>query len=238
MKESPNAAANTADFEFDALREANNYRRALLREFSPTLSGRVIEIGSGIGQITEGLRALPQIEFLQSVEPDAGFCAAFRKNLPGQPLIEGTIEDVEKGTNWNAILSINVLEHIREDEAELRRYRELLRRENGTINLFVPACQEIYAPIDQDFGHHRRYSKLELKRKLNAAGFEIERLRYFNFAGYFAWWLTFCVLKKRQFNVGSVRFFDRMIFPCVYGLETKFMAPPFGQSVIAVARAV
>jgi SAM-dependent methyltransferase len=238
MKERPNEAAATAHFEFDALREANNYRHALVREFSETLHGRVIEIGSGIGQITELLRALPQVQYLQSIEPDLGFCEAFRKNLPTQPLLQGTIEDVEKGTHWNAILSINVLEHIREDEAELRRYRELLRRDKGTINLFVPARQEIYAPIDEDFGHHRRYSKFQLQRKLQAAGFEIVRLRYFNWVGYFAWWLTFCVLQKRGFNVASVRFFDRMIFPCVYAMETKIAAPPFGQSLLAVARAI
>ena len=236
-KERPNEAAATAHFEFDALREASNYRRALVQEFSPFLQGRVIEIGSGIGQITEALRVLPEIKFLQSIEPDAGFCAQFKKNLPGQPLIEGTIENVEQGMNWSAILSINVLEHIRDDEGELRRYHQLLQREKGTINLFVPARQEIYAPIDKDFGHHRRYAKPELKRKLEEAGFEIVRLRYFNFVGYFAWWATFCVLKKRAFDVGSVRLYDKVIFPCVYGFERNILAPPFGQSLLAVARA-
>ena len=32
-------------------------------------------------------------------------------------------------------------------------------------------------------------------------------------------------------------FFDRVIFPCVYGLESRFFTPPFGQSLIAVAQA-
>jgi hypothetical protein len=237
MKERPNEKAATNSFEFDALREARNYRQALIREFSPFLKGRTIEIGAGIGQVTESLRNLPGIQELQAVEPDPELCAAFRRALPEQALIQGTIENVPDGSAWEAILSINVLEHIREDEAELRSYSKLLRQQNGALNLFVPARQEIYAPIDADFGHHRRYSKPELKRKLEEAGFEVIRLRYFNCVGYFAWWMTFCLLKRRQFDSGSVRFFDRVIFPCVHAFESRIMAPPFGQSLLAVARA-
>lgn len=238
MKERPNEAAASASFEFDALNEAVNYRKALIKEFSPSLQGRVIEIGAGIGQMTQMLRTVPSVKYLQSVEPDADFCNKFRAALPGQPLIEGIISDVPGGTDWDGILSINVLEHIREDEAELRSYHKLLRKNNGLINLFVPARQEIYAPLDKDFGHHRRYSKPELRKKLHDAGFEIVRLRYYNWVGYFAWWANFCVLQKRGFSVSSVRLFDRHIFPWVYGMESNLMAPPFGQSLLAVAKAV
>lgn len=226
------------EFEFAALREAGNYRRALVREFAPALKGRIIEIGAGIGQITDLLAATPGVEHLLAVEPDAGFCRELRARLPQQSLIEGTVEQVNAADRWNAIVSINVLEHIREDEAELRRYHRLLQDAQGTINLFVPARQEIYAPIDRSFGHYRRYAKAELKSKLEGTGFQIIRLRYFNCVGYFAWWMTFCVLKKRKFDAASVRLFDRAIFPWVYWLESRIMPPPFGQSLLAVAKAV
>jgi SAM-dependent methyltransferase len=238
MKERPNEAATSSDFEFGALSEAKNYRHALVREFSPFLKGRVIEIGSGIGQLTALFRQLPAVECLQCVEPDAAFCEEFRRVLPGHPLIHGTIKDVPGGTDWEAIVSINVLEHIREDDHELQAYRQLLRKRQGFLNLFVPARQEIYAPIDRDFGHYRRYSLPELKRKLAGAGFYVKHIRYFNFAGYFAWWAVFRLLRKRHFNAGSVRLFDRLIFPAVYGVESAIMAPPLGQSLLAVARAI
>jgi hypothetical protein len=237
MKERPNEAASTADFEFSALAEARNYPRALIREFAPFLKGRVIEIGGGIGQMTTLLKQVPAIEKLQCIEPDKQFCELFKKSHPDQPLICGTIDDIPQNTDWDALFSVNVLEHIREDELELSKYKKLLSKSRGTVNLFVPARQEIYAPIDGDFGHHRRYSKPELKRKLEAAGFEIVRLRYFNWVGYFAWWLNFCVLKQRKFNPGGVRLFDRVIFPVVNWTETNITPPPFGQSLVAVARA-
>ena len=237
MSDLPNAAAQTEDFEFAALNEAKNYRQALLREFAGHLRGQTLEVGAGIGQITAELLQNRAITRLVSIEPDAKFCTRFRAAFPAHHIIAGTIDDVKGEDVWNAVLSVNVLEHIEADERELALYRQKLARAHGALCLFVPARPEIYAPIDQDFGHFRRYTRPELRRKLERAGFEIVRLRYYNFVGYFAWWLNFCVLKKRGFDLASVRFFDRIIFPPVHGLESNICAPPFGQSLLAVARA-
>ncbi|HEX3890379.1 MAG TPA: methyltransferase domain-containing protein [Verrucomicrobiae bacterium] len=233
----PNESAQTEDFEFAALGEAKNYRAALLREFSKHLRGQVLEVGAGIGQITEALLKNSAISKLVSVEPDSKFCARLRAAFPAHQIVQGTIEDLKDGEPWNAILNVNVLEHIQEDERELAIYHEKLARKKGTLCLFVPARPEIYAPIDKDFGHFRRYTKPELRQKLEAAGFEILKLRHFNFAGYFAWWLNFCVLKKRGFDLQAVRFFDRIIFPAVHGFESRICPPPIGQSLLAIARA-
>lgn len=235
--ERPNSAASTADFEFAALQEANNYRAALVRDFAPYLRGRVIEIGAGIGQITEGLTRLSGVTELLCVEPDPGFCGEFRRRHPGQQLVEGTIGAVGDGAPWDAILSINVLEHIQEDQLELESYHRLLRERRGHLCLFVPARPEIYAPLDRDFGHHRRYTRGLLADRLRAAGFAPVRLRYFNVVGYFAWWFSFCFLKKRGFDRGAVRLFDRWIFPPVHWTETRLCPPPIGQSLMVVARA-
>lgn len=35
----------------------------------------------------------------------------------------------------------------------------------------------------------------------------------------------------------KVRAFDRVVFPVVHKLETKILRPPFGQSLLAIARA-
>ncbi len=237
MKADINTNATTADFEFAALSEAANYRRALIGEMEPYLSGKVIEVGSGIGQMTELIARIPAVTFLQCVEPDSRFCQEFKRLRPSNHLLQGTVADV-KETDWKGIVSINVLEHIEEDQAELRMYHDKLRAQKGILNLFVPARPELYAPIDKDFGHFRRYTKADLRTKLEKAGFRIESIRYYNCVGYFAWWVNFCLLKRRGFDKTSVRFFDRVIFPVVHALETGLWAPPFGQSLLVVARAV
>ncbi len=230
----PNELVQTADFEFAALNEAVNYRNSLLRDFQMYLNGSVLEVGAGIGQITSELHKIPEIKTLLSIEPDAGFCARFRADHPELVLHEGIASELRSESHWNAILSVNVLEHIEEDEDELAVYHRLLKPARGALCLFVPARPEIYAPIDRDFGHFRRYTRPELRKKLEGAGFSVVRCRYFNMVGYFAWWLNFCVLKKRSFDVGSVRLFDRVIFPVVHGFESHMCAPPIGQSLMAV----
>ena len=237
MTTQPNATASTEDFEFAALAEAKNYRAALLRDFKQYLRGNVLEVGAGIGQITSELLAIHEVERVVSIEPDPSFCAKLRTRLPGHELLEGTAADLRSDSHWNAILSINVLEHIEDDASELATYYRLLKPAQGALCLFVPARPEIYAPIDKDFGHFRRYTRPELTKKLKTAGFTIRSIRYYNLVGYFLWWANFRYLKKRTFDARAVRLFDRAVFPIVHGLESNGCAPPIGQSlqVIAIA---
>jgi SAM-dependent methyltransferase len=224
------------DFEFAALGEAVNYRNTLVREFAPALSGRVLEVGAGVGQMSVLLKELPGVTELVAIEPDERFAERFRQTAPAARLVTGTVDAIGVDNAWNAIVSINVLEHIDDDRAELLRYRHLLAQRRGALCLFVPARPEIYAPIDKDFGHFRRYTRCELKGKLLEAGFRLVRLRYFNVIGYFGWWWTFRMRKKRTFDPKTVRLFDRRVFPISSAIERMLPPPPLGQSLIAVAR--
>ena len=227
----------TEDFEFTALRQAINYRRAVFDEFRAFLTDNVIEIGAGVGQVTEILRQHPPITRLLCVEPDLRFCAEHRRLFGEVELVVGTIEEVPVQPVWNAIISTNVLEHIANDEDELSRYRALLKSGKGKLCLLVPARTEIYSAIDRRFGHHRRYTKTDLRAKLLATNFQINRLIYFNLPGYFAWWFNFCLLKREKFNPAQVRLFDSLIFPLAHWCEARLLRPPIGQSIIAVATA-
>ncbi len=227
----------TADFEFASLNAANNYRAAILKDFAAHLQGNVIEVGAGVGQITVQLLESPEIRKLVSIEPNGDFCSRIRNRFPDLELVHGTISDLRTKRDWNGILSINVLEHIETDARELTIYHDLLQRAHGDLCLFVPARPEIYAPIDKDFGHYRRYTRPELKTKLEQAGFTIKKLRYFNLVGHFAWWASFCLLGKRSFDIRAVGLFDRVIFPAVYWAESHISPPPIGQSLMAIATA-
>ena len=229
------AEAPNNNFEFEALQLANNYRRAIIGEFADSLRGDVLEVGAGIGQNTAHLIGLPSVKRVVAVEPDPQFCVRFRENFPGQTLIPGTIDALQASTAWDTIVSINVLEHIADDDRELASYARLLAPRKGRLCLFVPARQEIYAPLDKDFGHHRRYSKAPLRASLERVGFQILQLHYFNLVGYFAWWFNFCILKKRHFNPLAVRIYDQIIFPPFHAFEQKLLRPSIGQSLIAIA---
>lgn len=223
------------DYEFPTLELAANYRDALLAEFRPRLRGRVLEAGAGIGQFTALLLREAGIERLAACEPDPRFVERLRGQFPRLELIAGTIAAVPTAWPFDTILSINVLEHIAEDERELAAYRARLAERCGALCLFVPAQPEIFGTIDRDFGHCRRYRRSELRAKLNTAGFRIERLSYFNLVGYFAWWWNFRLRSRHGFDPASVRLFDRFIFPLQHAFESRLLRPPIGQSLIAVA---
>lgn len=224
-------------FEFDALRLAVNYRQALVREFSPFLRGKIIEIGAGIGQMTTLLSQLPEVEEILAIEPEAAFCNEFPDNLRRTRLIRGTVENLPAGLSANAIVSVNVLEHIKDDARELDRYARILGKNSGVLCLFVPARMEIFSELDRDFGHFRRYHLNELRVKLRQAGFDVVRIHYFNLVGYFGWWFNFCLMKRRSFAPSQIKVFDRLVFPVTGWLESKVCWPPIGQSLLAVGRA-
>lgn len=227
---------NIFSFEFDALANANNYRKALIKEFSKSVYGSVAEIGSGIGQMTKELIKLSDIQKLTCIEPDKSFVSLAKKDIPEINIIEGTSQSLA-GCKFDAVVSINVLEHIENDNAELRRYHELLVEKHGYLNLFVPARQEIYAPIDKIFGHFRRYSKSYLRQRLEEGGFEIKKIRYYNFIGYFVWAIIFRLFAQKRFSPLSVSIFDRLIFPIMNLIERSIIDPPIGQSVLVIAQA-
>lgn len=236
MNESTEQSPQPASFEFDSLRNAHRYRAAVLKEFAPWLRGRVLEVGAGIGQFTAMLIGRPGITELVAVEPNPDFCRVLGETCPGVSVHVGTVQTLPPGPPWDAIVSINVLEHIPDDDTELKTYASILRAEQGRLCLFVPAGKEIYAPIDRDFGHYRRYGRRELREKLARAGFAIDSLHYFNAIGYLLWWLNFCVLRRRRFGVWAVRLFDRLVLPVVHAIETGIARPPVGQSLVAIAR--
>jgi hypothetical protein len=236
MPKEYNQNALSQDFDFGALHQAANYQRLLAQELGMFVRGRTLEVGAGIGQMTVRLRSLPGVRFLQCVEPEAGFCAQFRRTLPEQPLIQGTIHDAP-GDDWDTIVSLNVLEHIERDREELALYHAILKGRHGALALFVPARPELYAPIDREFGHFRRYTRSELVSKLAGAGFKIDKIRYYDFAGYFAWLVCCRLFRQRNLKPAAVRLFDRLIFPLENFLETKICAPPIGKNLLIVAHA-
>lgn len=226
-----------AEFEFAALDKAAHYRRWIAREFAPHLAGRVLEIGAGVGHFTHFFAALPAVREVVAVEPEEEYCRTLRRTLPPANVIAGTIDAVAERATWDAIVCINVLEHIADDRAELRKFFDHLVARRGTLCLFVPARPEIYAPIDRCFGHHRRYRRPELREKLAAAGFTVRQLHYCNLPGYFIWWLGFRLLRSTTFNPACVALNDRLCIPLTAFLERRLCRPPFGQSLLAVATA-
>jgi SAM-dependent methyltransferase len=232
----------SADFvyggmELDALAEARNYYRWVFREFAPFIGERVIEVGAGIGTFSRSLLTHTALSELILVEPGENLFPLLQQRFSGEPrvrIVHGYFKDLETRATANSVVLVNVLEHIAEDQALLDDAHEVLMP-GGTLLLLVPALPWIYGSLDQAFGHYRRYTKASLSATLRRAGFGIIRLSYMNFLGIAGWLLTGKVLRRKTLKSAYVRLYDRGIIPWLTRLEGCW-EPPFGQSLIAIAR--
>ena len=104
----------------------------------------------------------------------------------------------------------------------------------GHLLIFVPALRFLYSRLDAELGHFRRYHKPGLSAMVRAAGFTIEKMKYFDCAGVLPWYVAY-VLLKRPMAGASVGLYDRLIIPATRALE-KRVPPPFGKNLLLVAK--
>ena len=220
-----------------AMLHADGYHRWVFSNFARHVSsGTVLEVGSGHGRYARLLAARAGRVIVSDIDPDA--IERLRTDLGDLPNVDYRVMDgVDRaivGTDVDAILLINVLEHIADDAAVLRSCRETLRP-GGCLGIFVPAFPALYATMDAEAGHHRRYTRRELRQKLAAAGFEIAELRFFNAVG-FAGWLANKWLGSTLAGTGTnvqISLFDKLV-PVIRRIDHAI--PFLGQSLVAVGR--
>jgi hypothetical protein len=104
-------------------------------------------------------------------------------------------------------------------------------RPGGRAVVLVPAFQELFGSLDHELGHLRRYTRINLSRRMSEAGFKVERAFYFNLIGTVGWWVNARLRKVPRIPVEQLRYFDTLV--PILRLEDR-VPLPFGQSVIAI----
>ena len=209
---------------------AGAYNAWLFERVRPHLGRRVLDAGAGVGTFT-GLAA--DGREVVAVEPDPELLPLLRARFEGRSdveVVEGTIEDVSG--SFDAIVCLNVLEHIADDLGTLRRFHDLLEP-GGRLLLLVPAHPFLYGSIDRTVEHERRYTKSDLRGKLEEAGFDIAELRLVNPLGAAGWLVSSRVLKREQVPEGPLKLYDKLV-PALRVLDKVDLG--VGLSVWAVAR--
>lgn len=214
-----------------SLEGAVNYASWLAALIEPHARGRILEVGAGSGTITE--RLIP-FGAVTALEPSSALAASLRARLAGQvTVVEGTLEQLAVVEQFDTAVMVNVLEHIPDDAAALRRLCGHLS-DDGRLVIWVPAFEGLYGRFDRMIGHHRRYRRAELVDLCRNAGFDVIDCRYANLPGFFAWWLIVRVLRRVPTAGGLSTLYDRMAVPVIRRIEHR-LRMPFGQSLLLVA---
>jgi SAM-dependent methyltransferase len=230
--------SETEDIVYQTLqrmKKLHRYNQWIFSKFQPYLGRRVLETGSGIGNITKFLLDRDLI-IATDVEPKyltllKNTFGKYKKFMIEQLDISGTEVKRYQSYHIDSVICFNVLEHIEQDEKPLKKIFELLEP-GGRLLLLVPSHPWLYGSLDEHLGHQRRYGKKELRNKLETAGFRVIFLTHFNRIGILGWFLDSRILRRKRLPPFQLRIYN--LFVPLFKLE-KFFPLPFGTSLLAVA---
>ena len=213
------------------------YHDWILESFGDALSGDVVEVGAGMGAVSERLLANPKVRSLLAVEPFPSMREALLARLAAHPrarIFQGVLADLAQvGEGFDALVYVNVMEHIDDDVAELGLIHQHLKP-GGAVLIFVPALPALMSAFDLALGHRRRYRRAELQAKVSAAGLKVEKLIWFDVLGMPLWWLLMRVLGRTP-SPAAAGSYDRLVVPIMRRLEA-LIPPPIGKNLLLVAR--
>ncbi|MGH9141810.1 MAG: class I SAM-dependent methyltransferase, partial [Thermoanaerobaculia bacterium] len=136
------------------------------------------DVGCGTGGVLEVLKSsLPGVRLAGADALLAGLAFA-RRQLPDVGFVQVDIRKLPYDREFDIVGAFDVLEHLDDDEQALREmYRSTAV--GGRMIVTVPQHQFLWSALD-DYSHHRRrYSRRQMIRAVERAGYVVERATSF-----------------------------------------------------------
>lgn len=225
----PSSAFRYVGNELAIFAKALAWKRYLRRQILPFLRGRVAEVGAGLGATTPVLLAQACSDWL-ALEPDIELARQIPSSGPVRVFV-GTLADLPIGERFDAILYIDVLEHIENDRAELKEASKRLAP-GGHLVILAPAHNFLFTEFDRQIGHFRRYDGGML-RGIAPDELILLKLRYLDSAGFFASLANRLFLKQSSPGQLQIIFWDRFLVRI--SLVTDVLSGyRFGKSILGI----
>lgn len=221
----------------EKLTGAKEYNQWVYELVRPYLGERVLEVGCGIGNMTEFWLRHARV---LATDINPVHLQSAEKRWQDRTHLTTALWDVAKPTDHvlqtfhpDTVVCINILEHVLDDAQALRNMHKLLLP-GGKLVLYVPALTQLFGSLDLALDHHRRYSKRQVRALAARAGFVECRMHFVNGLGIAGWWLNSRWLRRQNFSQRQIAVYDRII-PLLKQLE-RWIIPPLGQSLLYVGQ--
>jgi len=221
------------------LAKLDRYNHWVYERISHALGRRVLEVGSGTGNITQFLCAEGREVTATDVVPS--YRNELKRLFGDNPKVRvekfdltAEAPDAFVADPFDSVVCLNVLEHIEDDLFALAQMRDSLAP-GGKLALLVPAHRFLYGAFDRAVGHFRRYERRELAGKLEKTGFVAREMKYFSLAAALPWLINGRLLKRDYIPAGQANLANLLV--PLLKLE-RLIGPPCGLSLIAIAQKV
>ena len=236
FKEEDKEGLNTLEI----ISKADKFNRWMFDTISPYCKGRILEIGSGIGNISQFFIGVNASITLSDIREN--YCTQLKEDFSDSTSLDEVLmidladPDFENRyqkykETFDTVFALNVLEHIEDDLGALRNCHYLLK-DGGTLLILVPAYQSLYCRFDRELGHFRRYTKKTLRKVFELNNFHIKDSRYFNVVGIFGWIFSGMILREKTIPEGQMDLYNKLV--PVFKIIDKTFLQSFGLSVIMV----
>ena len=212
----------------ESISVAENYNKYVADLFFSNIdkTENILDFGAGYGLITEKFKKKGYK--ISAVEINKTALEKLHdKNIDSYNLIEKVPKSI------NCIISLNVLEHIEDDDKYIKKFYNHLPQ-NGKLILYLPSSNLIWTELDDKVNHKRRYSKSGIVELLNSNSFEIEKIFFVDFIG----WIVLFFLKmfrvKLNFDKRKIKFYDKFIFR-TFKFTDYFFKNIIGKNLFIVA---
>ncbi|MBY0427096.1 MAG: class I SAM-dependent methyltransferase [Cytophagales bacterium] len=229
----------TSDYignELELFQHAKNWKAYYGSFIKPWLKGRVLEVGAGIGGTALSLCDGTQERWL-CLEPDSKLLAEIETKIASKILPacceakQGYLSELPKDTLYDAIIYIDVIEHIEDDNSELALAAQYLKP-GGKLIVLVPAHQFLYSPFDKAIGHYRRYNKQRLVQ-ISPNSLKTQRIFYLDSFGLLASTANKVLLKQSYPTLKQVKTWDNWLVPVSRVLDPLF-GFALGKTVVGI----
>jgi 2-polyprenyl-3-methyl-5-hydroxy-6-metoxy-1,4-benzoquinol methylase len=224
----------------EVIEKADKFNRYMYQTIRPFCKGKILEIGSGIGNISQFFLQDGASMVLTDIREV--YCKNLETKFKDSPTLLGIeiidlvdpdfdIKFHEYFNFFDSIFALNVVEHIAEDQLAIQNCYKLLKKE-GNLIVLVPAYQQLYNRFDEALEHYRRYTVKTLIPLFTKANFKVVHKQYFNAAGILGWYVSGKLQKNQTIPEGQMALYNRLV--PLFKLIDKVTFYSIGLSVIVV----
>ncbi len=225
----------------EVIAAADNFNHWMYETISPFCGERILEIGSGIGNISKFFLNEGKNIVLSDIRSNYCDYLAQRFDLNEKKLIRNldlTDPDIKSKfhylqSSFDTVFALNVVEHIKEDHLAISNCMSFLKPA-GNLIILVPAYKFLYNSFDVELGHYRRYTKDQLSSLFLASGLSLQTAKYFNAAGMVGWLISGKLQRHKTIPMGQMTLYNKLV--PLFKIFDRLLFNQTGLSVIVVGK--